>query len=319
MDEATPQNTTTKVLPLYIQIFIIVVKLLGYFLVTVILCSLLGGGMTLLAPNLNPEDLQLGSLNDWRSMTLLYIGITIGAILTTWIFRTGVDRQSFQSVWGDGNIVASMLKGGIWAIGIQSIAFLILYLTGAISAEIGAFEWINLLGFFGLFLFISIYEEVIFRGYIISLLIENLHFIPALIISALIFAGVHIGNADFTWMGFGSIFFGGYLLGILYLKYQNLYIPIGMHWFWNYYHGNILGFDVSGLDVPGVLNLQMHGADWITGGEFGLEGSVVAITLLLIVSIYTTVKWSDELVMRRVSSTPSFIHYPQNDSSSSGT
>jgi len=307
VDEPTPQDPIVKkVLPKYIRIFIIIAKLLGYFLTVVLLCSLLGLGTSLLAPNLNPEDLQLGSLNDWRSMTLLYIGMSIGAILATWFYRTAVDRQSFQTVgFSGGNIIPNILKGGVWAIGIQTIVFLILYVTGAISAELGAFEWLNLLGFFALFLLISIFEEVIFRGYITSLLAKELHFIPTLILSSLIFAGVHIGNADFTWMGFGSIFLGGYLLGILYLKYQNLYIPIGMHWFWNYYHGNILGFDVSGLDVPGLLSLQMNGADWFTGGEFGLEGSVVTVILLMIVSIYTTSKWSDELTESQTTATSS--------------
>lgn len=297
MDEPTPQNTpVSKTLPRYIQLFIMIAKLLGYFLAIVIICSLLGMGTSLLAPNLNPEDLQLGRINDWRSMTLLYVGMTIGAILTTWVFRTVVDRQAFETVGFKGrNILTQILKGGAWAIGIQSIVFLLLYVTGAISAEIGAFEWINLLGFLVFFLLISIHEEVIFRGYVTSLLAQNMHFIPALIIAALIFAAVHIGNADFTWMGFGSIFLGGYLLGILYLKYQNLYLPIGMHWFWNYYHGNILGFDVSGLDVPAVLSLQLNGAEWWTGGEFGLEGSLLTVILLGIVTIFTTYKWSAEL------------------------
>ncbi|MFK7979414.1 MAG: lysostaphin resistance A-like protein [Saprospiraceae bacterium] len=297
MDEPTPQTTTvSKTLPRYIQLFTIIAKLLGYFLAVVMLCSLLGMGTSLLAPSLNPEDLQLGRINDWRSMTFLYIGMTIGAIIVTWVFRTAVDRQAFETVgFQGGNILTQVLKGGAWAIGIQSIVFLILYVTGAISAEVGAFEWINLLGFLGFFLLISIHEEVIFRGYVTSLLAQNMHFIPALIVSSLIFAAVHIGNADFTWMGFGSIFLGGYLLGMLYLKYQNLYLPIGMHWFWNYYHGNILGFDVSGLDVPAVLSLQMNGADWWTGGEFGIEGSLLTVILLGIVSIFTTYKWSTEL------------------------
>lgn len=297
MDEPTlPQLPKPKALPRYIQIFILIVKLISYFLVSGMLCGLLGYGMSLLTPNLNPEDLQLGSLNDWRSMIPLYFGMSIGAILATWVFRTAIDRQPFQTVGFVGqNIPYQLLKGGAWAIGIQTVAFLILYITGAISVEAGGVEWGNLIGFLGLFLLISIYEEVVFRGYITSLLAQNMHFIPALTISSLLFAAVHIGNADFTWMGFGSIFFGGYLLGILYLKYQNLYLPIGMHWFWNYYHGNILGFDVSGLDVPAVLKLQMNGADWFTGGEFGLEGSIVTVILLFLVACYTTFKWSDEL------------------------
>jgi len=299
VDEPTiPHLPKPKELPRYLQFFILIFKIIGYCLTWGILGSLLGFGMSSLAPNLNPEDLQLGSLNDWRSMMPLYFGMTIGALIATWVFRTVIDRQSFQTVgFTGGNIPVKLLKGGAWAIGIQSIAFLILYLTGAISAEIGGFDWTNLVGFLGLFLLISIYEEVVFRGYITSLLVQKMHFMLALIISALLFAGVHVGNADFTWMGFGSIFFGGYLLGILYLKYQNLYLPIGMHWFWNYYHGNILGFDVSGLDVPAVLSLQMNGADWWTGGEFGLEGSLVTVILLFMVAIFTTIKWKDELVI----------------------
>jgi len=296
IEPTIPNLPKSKALPRYLQIFVLIAKLLGYFLASSILCGLLGYGMCLLAPSLNPEDLQLGRLNDWRSMMLLYFGMSIGAILATWVFRTTVDRQSFQTVgFTGGNIPFKLLNGAVWAFGIQSIIFLLLYLTGTIAAEIGGFDWMNLLGFLGLFLLISIYEEVIFRGYITSLLAQNMHFFPALIAAALLFAAVHISNADFTWMGFGSIFLGGYLLGILYLKYQNLYLPIGMHWFWNYYQGNILGFDVSGLDVPAVLSLQMNGADWFTGGEFGLEGSIVTVILLFLVASYTTFKWSDDL------------------------
>lgn len=294
---ARPNLPKSKTLPRYIQLFIVLVKLISYGLAVILLCSLLGGLTSLFAPNLNPEDLQLGSLNDWRSMSVLYLGLTIGAILATWFFRAVVDRSPFATVGFDNrNIPVNVLKGGVWAIGIQTIVFLILYITGAISAQIGVFNGIDLLGFFGFFLLIAIHEEVIFRGYITTLLAENMPFIPALIIGGLLFAAVHIGNTDFTWMGFGSIFLGGYLLGLLYLKYKNLYLPIGMHWFWNYYHGNVLGFDVSGLDVPAFLKLEMIGADWFTGGEFGLEGSVVTVVLLFIVSIYTTYHWREELV-----------------------
>lgn len=290
----------SKEFPIYLKIFIIIAKLLGYLLAVVFLSTILGGGMSLMTPNLNPEDLQLGSLKDWRSMSLIYFGMTIAAVLATWGFRTAIDRLPIRTAglkWE--NVFLKTLKGAGWAIGLLSISFLILYITGAVSVTIGDFQIIDLLGFLLFFLLISIFEEVIFRGYITSLLAQDFHFFPTLILSSLIFAAVHIGNADFTWIGFVSIFLGGYLLGIFFLKDQDLYLPIGMHWLWNYYHGNVLGFDVSGIDVPAFLDLTMNGSDWITGGEFGLEGSIITTLLLLIAAIFLSFKWSEALTQKQ--------------------
>ena len=199
--------------------------------------------MAMLAPNLNREDMLVGRISDWKSMTLLYFGMTVGAILATWVFRKGIDRWPIQTLGVDlKNVGFKLAKGAVLAIGIQSIVFGVLYLVGAISVSIDDFVVVDLLGFLLLFLLIAIHEEIIFRGYVISLLAKDVHYLPTLIIGALIFAGAHIGNTDFTWMGFGSIFLGGYLLGILFLKNQDLYLPIGLHWLWNYFQGNIFGF-----------------------------------------------------------------------------
>ena len=56
-----------------------------------------------------------------------------------------------------------------------------------------------------------------------------------------------------------------------------------------------MGFDVSGLDIPGLISLETIGADWLTGGEFGLEGSAITVFLLLLITVYLTVKWHDDL------------------------
>ncbi|MEM1123382.1 MAG: CPBP family intramembrane glutamic endopeptidase, partial [Bacteroidota bacterium] len=201
--------------------------------------------------------------------------------------------------WQWKNVGKELLRGGLWAVSLQTIAFVLLLILGMLSVTIGKFDGLELAGFLFFFLLVSINEELIFRGYLTSLLTHTLHFLPAIIVSSLLFAAVHIGNVDFTWMGFGSIFFGGYLLGLLYVKYQNIYLPIGMHWFWNYYHGNVLGFDVSGHQVPAFLQLQMNGPQWVTGGEFGLEGSIITVILLMIVSVYLTWFWYADLQRMR--------------------
>lgn len=290
------ESSPKKEFPIYIKGFILVIKLIGYLFFTFLLGGLIGEGLTALTPQLEHVDMISGNLENWESLSIFYLGLTIAALFCTWFFRKYIDQRAVATIglkWQ--NVGANLVKGGAWAIGLQTIVFVFLLIGGMLSVEMDQFDGVELAGFFFFFVLVAINEELIFRGYITSLLTFTIHFLPAIIVSSLLFAAVHIGNADFTWMGFGSIFFGGYLLGLFYLKYQNLYLPIGMHLFWNFYQGNILGFDVSGMAIPSLIKLKMDGLDWVTGGEFGLEGSIITVVLLLAVSVFLTWKWYEEL------------------------
>ena len=297
MEEPTLTTVPTKrEMPLYLKGVVIFAKILGYLFVVFLGGFLIGSLLIQLLVSPDIEAMMTGDLTDWQANSLMFGGMAIASLLTTWLFRTKIDRGAIETIGlSGGGIVAQTLKGGGWAMAILTLAYIILYAIGAIKGSMGDFSAYELLGFLLLFLIVSINEELIFRGYITSLIAKDFHFMGALIVGALIFAAVHIGNIDFTWWGFSSIFLGGYIMGLLFLKNQDLYTPIGMHWFWNYYHGNVLGFDVSGHDVPSLLQLEMLKADWITGGEFGLEGSVVTIILLFLASIGMTYKWYDDL------------------------
>jgi hypothetical protein len=43
----------------------------------------------------------------------------------------------------------------------------------------------------------------------------------------------------------------------------------------------LLGYEVSGLPLQGVLQPALQGPWWLTGGQFGLEGSFIITCLLL--------------------------------------
>jgi len=75
-------------------------------------------------------------------------------------------------------------------------------------------------------------------------------------------------------------------MSLLYLKYRSLYAPIAFHWAWNYFQGNILGFDVSGNSVLGLLDIEVGAPNWLSGGNFGLEGSVITCILLFVSILY---------------------------------
>jgi membrane protease YdiL (CAAX protease family) len=85
-----------------------------------------------------------------------------------------------------------------------------------------------------------------------------------------------------------NIFLAGILLGINYIYTKNLWFAILFHLSWNFIQGPLLGYKVSGVNLPSLLQTSMNGDLLLTGGDFGFEGSIfdLAITILTILILY---------------------------------
>jgi hypothetical protein len=91
------------------------------------------------------------------------------------------------------------------------------------------------------------------------------------------FTWAHGDNPDRTVIGLSNIFLAGLLLAVLYFHTRRLWLPIGFHLSWNLCQSWLWGFDVSGIRIPSSLfETVPRDADLITGGEFGLEGSILS-------------------------------------------
>lgn len=291
-----PEESPIKERPLYIKALLIIAKAIGYGFALFLFAGLLSYVMVVAVPGIELSALEAEDVSDWQSLSVVYIGVLLAALGVTYIFVVGIDNQPFSIVgltpkkW-----MQKLLNGAFQSILLLSITFLILWLVQAVEIVDLQFEYIDLLGFFGLFFIAAFVEEIIFRGYLIPLIARDFHFMAALIVSSLIFAWVHVTNDHFTWVGFWNIFLGGYWMGLVFMKTRELYTPLGLHWIWNYFQGNILGFGVSGHEVESLLTIEQHGADWLSGGEFGMEGSIVSTILLVIVCWWLTKRWYNEL------------------------
>jgi membrane protease YdiL (CAAX protease family) len=139
-------------------------------------------------------------------------------------------------------------------------------------------------GFLGwallLFLLVSVAEEIIFRGLLFRIVEEGLGSWLALLISALVFGLVHITNPNATLLaGIAIALEAGILFGAAYMLTRRLWLAIGIHWSWNFMQGPIFGVPVSGLPFEGVLQSELEGPEYWTGGAFGPEAGLVAIIL----------------------------------------
>jgi membrane protease YdiL (CAAX protease family) len=129
-------------------------------------------------------------------------------------------------------------------------------------------------------------EEIVFRGVVYRRLEERLGTTIALVVSAAAFGLVHAGNPGANWASTLAIALeSGVLLGLAYAATRSLWLPIGLHFGWNFTEGGIFGAAVSGGQNSGLINAPLAGPPLITGGAFGPEASLAAIAVSLSASI----------------------------------
>lgn len=124
-------------------------------------------------------------------------------------------------------------------------------------------------------------EEVMLRGAVFRIVEEMFGSAVALAFSAALFGGLHLFNPHFTvFSAFAIAIEAGLLLGAAYVLTRNLWLAIGIHMGWNFAEGGIFGAAVSGgLEARGIFNMPLSGPDWLTGGSFGPEASVLALAV----------------------------------------
>lgn len=281
IDTRPPQKNWWK------NMLIVLLKTITYLLV-VGLGMIAGMGLvTTLSPDSNLAAMSQTDLFDWKMLNIQYIGLSLGVVVSTLLYRYFVDDKKYHSLGlGFNKLGKELIIGITWAVGILAVAFIIVWVFNGVKILQTEKLGIGLLGYLSFFFLVAIVEEFVFRGYLLQMITEHLNYKVAIILTSFGFAVIHLGNAHFTWIAFCNLTLGGVLMALLYLKHQSLYAPIGFHWLWNYFQGNILGFGVSGNDVLGVLQISVERPDWLSGGRFGLEGSIFTCILLGIAIFY---------------------------------
>ncbi|WP_326632750.1 CPBP family intramembrane metalloprotease [Nonomuraea fuscirosea] len=144
------------------------------------------------------------------------------------------------------------------------------------------------LGAAGMMASVAVAEELLFRGVLFRIMEERLGTVISLVVSMLVFGATHLVNANATLWGVLSIALtGGVMLAAAYVATRSLWLPIGLHFAWNFTHTGIFGVSLSGSDSPveGLLNVTLSGPSALTGGVFGPEASLLALVVCLVPTI----------------------------------
>jgi membrane protease YdiL (CAAX protease family) len=210
------------------------------------------------------------------AMLVAALGFGIYAILQ-WR-RTGQDVIAQLGLRWDRSAPFDLLAG----VAITTLAMLGIFIAelglGAIRTEPAAGVSLPSLALLALGkMALTFKEELLMRGMLLSGLMLALRGRAALAVgaSALAFGLIHFSNPGSTALSILGNALGGVMYAIAFLAARNLWLPIGLHFAWNFVQGPLLGFPVSGMDAGGLQHVHDLGPSWLTGGGYGPEAGLV--------------------------------------------
>ncbi|HVU30433.1 MAG TPA: type II CAAX endopeptidase family protein [Sphingomicrobium sp.] len=283
-------------------------RIVDYPLVAMLIATAIYIAAVALGLGLRPVHLPLGP----GPRALVHAIVEVGIVLVAYklvIVRLGEHpRDDLRS------------KGALRDLGLGLLAgFLIFSAIVALAAIVGVYRITGpgdtsrvLLELTGTAILPGFMEELLFRGILFRWIEEFAGSWAALVVTSALFGLAHILNPNATWFSsFAIAVEAGVLLGGAYMLTRSLWFPMGLHAAWNFTQGEIFDVPVSGINQHGLVEAKLTGPDLLSGGQFGLEASILALFVATAVGIW--IVWlavrRGELVQprwsrRRISASP---------------
>lgn len=231
----------------------------------------------------------------------------VAVLLSTWLVVRFIDHRPWSDMglqfgrnwWAD--FIFGLVLGGF----LMTFIFAVEYFAGWVDVrdffvvDVTATPFIvALIGPLVVSLVISIIEELLARGYQLRNLAEGLNMpsigpawaiVASWMLSSLLFGLLHVFNPNATWFSTLYLMLTGVFFGLGYVLTGRLGLPIGLHFTWNFFQGNIYGFPVSGNIFGGatVIAIEQGGPSLWTGGAFGPEAGLLGIAAIVLGCLLT--------------------------------
>ena len=285
------------------NIFIIILIFIAVFIVIAILESIIPGVVSIkpVLEELADSDLEDTSvLFDTKAVTDLAARVdskpevmiptmfsTIFGTICSLIYCRCIEVRKVSSMGvKKAGFFRNYLPGILIGLVLMTAAVLLGALFGIHTVKLSDDFNIGLivLYFFG-FIVQGMSEEFIFRGYFMTTIGgSGKHTLVAVGISSVAFSLAHFGNPGFGPLAFFNIALFGAFAALYMILFDNIWGVCAIHSIWNFMQGNFYGISVSGTgDTTSVFRTVAKSSSTVlTGGKFGIEGSILTTIVLLI-------------------------------------
>ena len=229
--------------------------------------------------------------NNKDLLSLLITLFSFAFISLLVFFRVKViEKRSFSSIgFNKNNWLKKYSLGFLIGLAMMSIIVLILLPFGYITIEKNPIQSVGVSAIASILVILfgwiiqGATEEIVTRGWLLNVLSTKYNIGVGLLISSTLFGLMHLTNPNVNYIAVINIILVGLFYGLYVIKTNDLWAVCGMHSAWNFAQGNIFGFKVSGLDVSvgSLIDLNLVGSDFVTGGIFGPEAGITATFILL--------------------------------------
>ncbi|MFR7490480.1 MAG: CPBP family intramembrane glutamic endopeptidase, partial [Romboutsia timonensis] len=229
--------------------------------------------------------------NNKDLLSLLITLFSFAFISLLVFFRVKViEKRSFSSIgFNKNNWLKKYSLGFLIGLAMMSIIVLILFPFGYITVEKNPIQPVGISAIASVLVILlgwiiqGATEEIVTRGWLLNVLSTKYNIGVGLLISSTLFGLMHLTNPNVNYIAVINIILVGLFYGLYVIKTNDLWAVCGMHSAWNFDQGNIFGFKVSGLDVSvgSLIDLNLVGSDFVTGGIFGPEAGITATFILL--------------------------------------
>ena len=303
--QASKMSLNIYTSPLLAFVFVFIGEFVAYTLYGISLLALIG-----LARNFGEtgqnlatylQTLQQSLMDKTSDFHLILELLAFGFILNT-VFRwtRKVEKRPIRTLgFYKENFLSNLLKG--FGIG---LALFLLTLLGLVALGQYRFESFHLTPYSLVFVIFTIpfwilqgtTEEVVARAWLLPQLASRTNLKLAVLISSLFFTLLHLGNSGITFLSAIDLFLFGVAMSLYLLKTDTIWGIGGIHGAWNFAQGNLFGVLVSGQSSgTSIMKFTPQGnQDWLSGGSFGIEGSIMSSIILFLLIVYLANKLKKE-------------------------
>ena len=224
-----------------------------------------------------------------QNKLIAYLTSYIASLLFIILFVRYLENNSLKTLgFKESKIVKSVITGFIFSmfslILIVGIMFLLTNVNFNLLKDSNYKMIIVVFFLFGIQGFI---EELIFRGYLMNRIAASKGKWWGIYINSLFFLIFHIKNPSVSYISSVNIYIFGVVLSLIFWYTDNILIVGALHGAWNIILGVFMGGYVSGIKISNtIFNLTFDSENFLlTGGSFGIEGSIISTIYLIIIGI----------------------------------